>query len=1053
MKIGRLSDKYIPQDVENWVKNFWITNRIYEKIKEMDSKRGCEFRFVDGPPYANSDIPHIGHAWNKTLKDIVLRYKRMCGYRVFDKPGYDCHGLPIEVKVEEKLGIKFKKQIEEIGVERFIEECKKLVLRNASSMTKWFMELGVFMDWNNPYLTITNEYIEKGWFLIKKVDEEGLLKEEYKVVYWCPRCSTTLAEYEIEYREIEDPSIYVKLPVRGRSNWYLLIWTTTPWTLPANTFVMIKPSADYVAVDINGEILVLAKERLRKVLEEAGIGNYKVIHEIKGWDLVGLEYDHPLENIVPLQKKLREYHRVVASEEYVTLIEGTGLVHGAPGHGFEDFDVARKIGIEVIASPIDDEGRFTGEAGVYNGMKVREANDIIINDLKSRGALLYHGRIIHKYPVCWRCKTPVVMRATPQWVIKITYLKDKLLDEINKVNWLPKWGYDRIKYMIDNLQDWVISRQRYWGIPLPIWICPNGHKLVISSRDELVKYGGYIPVELHRPWIDRVKLTCPSCGLEMTRVSDVIDVWFDSGISFFALGQKGVDDSDYVLDFIVEGQDQFRGWFFSLLRAGVLYYGKAPYINVLAHGMVLDEKGREMHKSLGNYVGLDDVLKKFGRDTLRLAVVENTTWEDLRFSWRTLEEVERDLNIIWNTYVFASTYMSIDGFDPVENGIQKYLNDLRPEDRWIISRVNSLAKSVTEKLDKFYIHEAARMLHKFIIDDVSRWYIRLIRRRVWVEENTRDKFAAYATLYYVLYKWLIMASPFIPFITEKIYQIVFRQADPGLPESIHMHNWVRVDDELIDKNVEEEFEILRSLYEASASARMKAGVKLRQPIREVVIYTMRNDIRDIVFKYSDLISELTNAKRVVVKPLSELERIVKYSVKPEYRSLGPMYRDIAHELFKYIEENGDRIAREILEKGICVLEIKGVRVELTRNDVVITPIYVEGYSVVDTDWGSVAIDSRLTLDEISEGLARDIVRRIQVMRKELGLELTAKIKSYVFSSLENLQLIRKHVDYIMRETGSVELVLVESEDEFNKIEGYKKDWEINGEIYRIALVI
>lgn len=1052
--IGKLKGQYDPHKVEEWVKRFWDENQIYRLVKEKSDRSMLRFNFIDGPPYPSGDVPHIGTAWNKTLKDIVLRYKRMRGYNVFDRPGYDCHGLPIEVKVEQKLGVKVKREIEEkIGVDKFVNECKKLVFNNIKSLTKWFKELGVFMDWENPYLTLRDEYIEAGWWLIKKAAEQGLLDREERVVYWCPRCSTTLAEYEVEYKVLTDPSIYVKFPVRSREKEYLLIWTTTPWTLPANTFVMAHPDITYVRVRVGEEVYILAKPRLEKVMSEAGIKEYEVLEEFPGKKLEGLEYDHPLIDIVPLQEKLSKYHRVVMAPEFVTTTEGTGLVHGAPGHGMEDFTVAKKIGIDFIASPIDDEGRFTNVAGKYAGKKVREANPEIINDLKERGALLHASQITHKYPVCWRCKTPIVMRATKQWVLRVTKLKEKLINEAKKINWIPDWALDRMMHMLENLQDWVISRQRYWGTPLPIWECPEGHRIVVGSINELEKHGGKKPKELHRPWIDEVEIKCPICGRPMKRVPDVMDVWFDSAISFYAA--KGHPEKlrleDVILDFIVEGHDQIRGWFFSLLRAGVLGFQSKPYNTVLVHGFALDEHGREMHKSLGNYVGTDEAIERAGRDPLRFWVSQNTVWEDLRFSWRGIDEIRRDLGIAWNTFVFASTYMNLDKYDPLQHRIDDYKEFLRYEDKWLLSRINSIAKKITESLEKYYIHEAARELRKFIVEDVSHWYIRLIRPRVWVEENTPDKLAAYTVLYYVLEKWLRMMAPFTPFLAEKIYQEVFRKANPELPLSIHLLDWPSIDDEYIDEDLEKIMNVIREIYEAAAAARMKAGIKLRQPVKSLTVYTDRERIREVTRKYSGLLARLVNVRKVEAKQVAEIGKIVKYKVSPIYRVIGPLYRKLAKKVINYIMENQESIARDIIRKGEHTAYIEGQEIKLTKEQVLITPSYVEGYSVEEREWGSVAIDTRLSKEEIAEGLARDIIRRIQVMRKEINLPLDAKIETYIYAPRKHVELLKPYTEYIKNETRSEKLTYLDTPEQLEKIQGYIKEWEIQGEQYIIVI--
>ncbi len=1046
-KVGVVSDRYDPHKVEEHIKEYWSSNKIYEKIKKINTRLSQEFIFIDGPPYPSSDIPHVGTAWNKAIKDVILRYKRLRGFKVHDQPGYDCHGLPIEVTVEKSLGIKSKREIEEkVGVDKFIELCKSIVLKNVESMTFWFKELGVFMDWNKPYLTLKDSYIESGWKIIKKANELGLLTNEERVVYWCPRCSTTLAEYEVEYKELTDPSIYVKFPVRGKEKEYILIWTTTPWTLPANTFVMAHPDATYVKVRIGDEVLILAKERLENVLSEASIKEYEIIEEVKGKDLEGLEYDHPLTDLVPLQRKLSKYHKVILTSEFVTLTEGTGLVHAAPGHGFEDFIVAKEVGIELIASPVNDEGKFTEEAGKYQGLYVRDANKEIIRDLRRLGALLHASSITHRYPVCWRCKTPVVLRTREQWVLKISKLRNKLIEEVSKANWIPKWALDRIMAMLDNLQDWVLSRQRYWGTPLPIWICPNGHKLVIGSKNELVKYGGKVPKELHRPWVDEVVLKCPYCGLEMRRVPDVIDVWFDSGIAFFA---SDVKEGGVVADFITEGHDQTRGWFFSLLRAGVIAFGKVPYKNVLVHGFVLDERGREMHKSLGNYVGLDEALKKVGRDVFRLGVLQNTVWEDLRFSWKLFDDAKKDLSIAWNVFVFASTYMNLDNFDPKKEKLDNYLNYLRFEDKWILSRLNNLVIEVTKALDEYRVHDAIRLLRRFIVEDVSHWYIRLVRPRVWVEENTPDKLAVYTTLYEVLKSWLIMMAPFAPFFTEELYLRFIRPAEEDLPESIHMLSWPRIREEFLNKKVEEDMELIRKLFEATAAARMKAKIKLRQPVKSVIVYTNDEGIIRIIKDYRELLFNILNTKDIMIKKAEEVSEIVSYKVEPIYKSLGPKYRSLTKKIIAYIESNSDVVAKDIISKGYHGANVEGTAVRLTMDDVKVIPTQISGYAIQETRWGCVVIDTRLTDAEIAEGIARDVVRRIQTMRKELRLPMDAHIVVSMLVPEEHRKYVKSKLDYIAGEVRAKEIRIADSKEEL--IGDLIKEWKIEELKYVIAI--
>ncbi len=1051
-----LRGQYNPHEVESEIMKFWDSGRIYEIIKELESKRTKYFRFIDGPPYPSSGLPHVGTSWNKVLKDSILRYRRLRGYRVKDQPGYDCHGLPIEVAVEKRIGTRSKKDIEEkVGVDKFIELCKATVLENVKSMTYWFKSLGVFMDWDNPYLTLRDEYIEAGWWLIKKADEEGLLVNEKRVVYWCPRCSTTLAEYEVEYKELSDPSIYVKFRVVNSENEYLLIWTTTPWTLPANTFVMAHPDATYVKVKVGNEVLILAKDRLEAVMSEAGMSEYEVLSEFKGKELEGMKYEHPLREVVPVQEVLSKYHEVVLAPEFVTMTEGTGLVHAAPGHGFEDFIVAQRIEIGDIISPIDDEGRFTKEAGKYAGKYVKDANPDIIEDLRQAGALLHEGIIKHRYPICWRCKSPVVLRTREQWVLKITRMKKKLIEEVRKARWVPEWALNRIMNMLENLQDWVLSRQRYWGTPLPIWVCPNGHRLVIGSVDELLKYGGKKPKELHRPWIDEVVLKCPVCGKEMKRIPDVIDVWFDSGIAFYASEAhpgKIKNPEDVVADFITEGHDQTRGWFFSLLRAGVLGFGRVPYRTVLVHGFALDESGREMHKSLGNYIGTDEVLAKVGSDVFRFAVLQNTVWEDLRFSWKLLEEAKRDLSVAWNVFVFASTYMNLDGYDPTKHGIDQYLNHLRIEDRWLLSRLNTLIDEVTEAMEEYKVHDAVRALKRFIVEDVSHWYVRLIRPRVWVEENTPDKMAAYATLYHALKSWLIMAAPIIPFFTEKIYQEFIRPATPDAPPSIHMLEWPAPREELTDKELEQEMNAIREIAEVAAAARMKAKLKLRQPVKRVIIYTSNDNIVGIVRKHEELLRNLLNTREVLIKEPSEVKEVIQYKVEPKYSILGPKYRKLTKQIVDYVLKNQAEVAKDIITKGKHETKIGNTTIMLTPEELNIIPVQATGYAVQEASWGSLAIDTQLTEEEIADGLARDIIRRIQTMRKELNLPMNAYIEVTITPPEQHVKYIEKKLDYIANEVRAKEIRLTKQHPaSIPREKILTKKWEINGEIYTITI--
>ena len=1055
--VGQVEKQYRPLEIEEKILKFWKERKIYDKLREK-LKGKSKFYFLDGPPYPSSDVPHIGTAWNKAIKDTVIRYYRMKGFFVWDQPGYDTHGLPIEVAVEKKLGLKSKKEIvEKVGVSKFIEECKKLALTNASLMSARFERLGVSMNWKNPYYTLRPEYMESGWWLIRRVHEQGLLKKGVKVVWWCPRCETVLADYEVqEYRDLEDPSIFVKFPVEGCEKEYLLIWTTTPWTLPANMAVMAHPDLDYVKVEYNGEKLILAKARLKHVFEKLR-AEPVVLEEFKGTKLSGLKYIPPLLEEVDAQRKYRsdKTHRVVLSH-YVSPYEGTGLVHTAPGHGEEDFNVGLQYGLPIV-SPVDERGVFTSEAGKYAGLHVREANKVIIEDLRRKGLLLYEETIVHKYPVCWRCKTPLVLRATEQWYITVTKLKDKMLEEADKIVWVPEWAKERFKNWLKELRDWVISRQRYWGIPLPVWECSKCKNIFIPSSVEELKRMSVAKLELkdlHKPWIDEVKLKCPKCGGVMKRVPDVLDVWFDSGIAFYASlfypRNKELYEKLSPVDFIVEGHDQIAGWFFSLLRSGVLGFGKSPYIKVVVHGYMLDEKGREMHKSLGNYVSVDEVVENYGADTLRFWVLQNTIWEDVRFSWKKLDLAFRDLNILWNIFVFASTYMSLDKYDPTKWSIEKVKEWLKFEDKWVLSRINRLIRDVDDLMGKSLIHEALRKIRNFIVEDLSHWYIRLIRRRVWVEAENPDKIAAYTTLYYILKNLLLILAPLTPFITEELYQQFIKPAEPNLPESIHMMTWPSYNEEMIRDDIEEAMEYAKKVVEAAAAARMKAGIKIRQPLLELAIVTDDSKMFKYISSISDVLASQVNVKEVRVEPLEAISKYVRYKVKPIYSKLGPVLRKDMKKAIDIFEKQGNEIARNILSKGVYELRIDDKSYKITKDDVEIEEESIENYVLKNFEYGKVFLNVKIDEKVAAEGLARDIVRRIQFMRKELDLPVDAFINVIVKVPDEaSARMLSEWKNYVMEEVRAKSLVITPKEP--TKYEGYVKEWEIGEEKYVIAI--
>lgn len=944
-----MEPRYHPDATEKEIESYWKSGKIYSICrKKREGKK--PFFFVDGPPYTTGSI-HLGTAWNKIIKDCILRYKSMRGFRVLDRAGWDMHGLPIEVLVESKLGFQTKKDVENYGIDKFVMECKSFALKHKESMTSQFQRLGAWLEWENAYETIAKEYIEAIWWTLKKAYEKGLLEEGLRVVNWCPRCETALAEAEVEYIDTVDPSIYVKFPV-GRKK-FILIWTTTPWTIPSNVAVAVHREHEYVEVKSGEETFILSSGLADEIFKKAGVG-YEIVSRSRGKQLEGMKYSHPLEDEVPHQKKISH---LVYSAGWVTLEEGTGCVHIAPAFGEEDFALGKEKNLPVFC-PVGHDGRFTSEGGKYEGINVRKANKSVISDLREKNLLFLEEKVSHRYGHCWRCKTPIIFLATEQWFVKISEIKKEMLVEAEKVKWYPEWaGSSRFADWVSQAKDWCISRQRYWGTPLPIWKCECGRREVIGKVEELEKRTGKKIADLHLPHIDEVLLQC-ECGRKMRRVPDVFDVWFDSAVASWATlnfpeSEEGL--RYWPADFITEGHDQTRGWFYSQLGASMIAFGVAPYRSVLMHGFTLDEYGRKMSKSLGNVVDPEDVIKKYGADTLRFYILSaNAPWDDLRFSWKEAENTFRLLNICWNAYRFAVSYMELDSYSPEKRG------SLRIEDRWILSRVQSLVREVTEKMEKYELHSAARALEKFIIQDLSRWYIPLTRKRTWIEYDAEDKTGAYFTLYHSLLQLSKLLAPFIPFLAEKLYNSL-----PATEESVHLSEWPSPT-EWEDPELEKRMGVARKCVEAVLKVRQSAGRKLRWPLKKVAVVSSI-DIKDM----EGIIKEQSNSKDVVF----------------------------------------DRI---------------------------------EGEKVVITnfDYGEIWVD--LTLDEEieAEAYARELIRRIQAMRKELELDMEERIKYGIQMSERIERILEPWISHISKEVRG---------ERREGVSGYIKEWEIDGVKVKIGI--
>ncbi len=1026
--IREVNSRYDSQEVEKKVMEFWKSIDAYGLTRNHRSKGGL-FYFLDGPPYTTGRI-HLGTAWNKIIKDVILRYKSMKGFHVLDRAGWDMHGLPIEVKVEGSLGFRTKKEIEEYGMDRFIAECKRFALDSKDQMTLQFKRLGAWLDWIEPYMTITDEYIEAEWWTLKRAYERGLLERGKRVVNWCPRCETALADSEVEYWDERHPSIYVKFPLVGEDT-FIVIWTTTPWTIPSNQAIAIHPDFDYSKIRCKNEILIMASELVEHVLKKKDYEDYEILDTMQGIDLVGTRYGHVLDDIVPYQKKLD--HEIYAAD-FVSLdisseAENTGCVHIAPGHGLDDFLLGTEHHLPIFC-PVGPNGFFTADAGIYANKYVFDANQQVIKDLDERGALLAKGEITHRYGHCWRCDTPIIYLATEQWFIKVSELREQMIEAIDRIGWYPEWaGSARFMDWILSARDWCISRQRYWGTPLPIWMCECGSIEVIGNIKELKERARAPLLEIHRPQIDKIKLRC-RCGKTMYRVKDVFDVWFDSSVASWAtLGFP--NDAEkfkkwWPADFITEGHDQTRGWFYSQLGSSMVAFDKAPYKSVLMHGFTLDEVGRKMSKSLGNVVAPEEVIEKYGADALRFYVLSaNAPWEDLRFSWEEVQNVHRMLNILWNVYRFPLPYMRLDNFDPYTGSfdfdfIERHL---RPEDRWILSRANSLIKSVDKMMKDYELHRATRLLQKFILDDLSRWYVQLIRPRTWTEADNPDKLAAYWVIYKVLSQITKLIAPFTPFITEEIYQNLVLGTNAKAMPTIHMCDWPSPKEGLIDVELEANMDIARDVVEVVHRARQKAKRKLRWPVKHIIISPSDEKIIDSVKHLKKVIMEQANTKKITLLNVGERFDEISLQVIPDLSVIGPKFKANAEEVVAALKEvDGKKLKKEI-EKGYK-LKLSDKVFKITKDMIHLEEMIPEHISAADFSLGKIYVDVSLTDDIRAEGYARDIVRRIQNMRRELDLAVEDKIDLFVQVKDEHLaDLIDSWRDFISNEVRAKKLEL------------------------------
>ena len=1009
--MDEVDDQYTPAEVEAAVGAYWDDADAYEATKAAHADDPAFF-FVDGPPYTSGQM-HLGTAWNKTLKDAIIRYKRMTGHRVTDRPGYDMHGLPIEVKVEEELGFDTKRDIEEYGIEPFIDECKEFAVRNREAMDEDFQSIGVWMDFENPYETITPEYMEAAWWAFQQVDERGLVEEGKRSVNYCPRCQTAIAANEVEYDEITSPSIYVNFPLSDREG-SLVVWTTTPWTIPANTFVAVDGDMTYQAVRAEtgerSEVLYIAEPCVEDVLKQGRYEDYEVVDEYTGEELVGWTYDHPLAD------HLAEYADFEGAGEVYTAdyveADRTGLVHSAPGHGQEDFARGEELGLDVFV-PVDGRGEFTDVAGDYAGTFVRDANDDIIADLDDAGALLSSGTHEHRYGHCWRCDTDIIFLATDQWFITVTDIKEDLLENIGESEWYPQWARDnRFRDFVSDAPDWNVSRQRYWGIPLPIWQADDGDRIVVGTRAELARRVDQdidpAEIDLHRPSVD--PLTITEDGTTYERVPDVFDVWIDSSVATWGTLDYPESTDAYEelwpADFIVEAHDQTRGWFWSQLGMSTAATGKTPYEQVMMHGFVNDEDGRKMSKSRGNIVTPEEAIERAGRDPLRAYLLSHDQQgADLSFEWDGLVDTESTLNIFWNVFRFPLPYMDLDGYDPAAADLGD--GDLTVVDEWVLSRLQSVEAEAREALEEFRVSDGLNAVLSFLTEDVSRFYVKAIRERMWEEADSDSKRGAYATLATVLDESIRLLAPFIPYLTEQMYQHL-----DGSAPSVHALSYPEADADLRDGDLERRMSVLRDVEEAAANARQQGGRKLRWPVQRVVVATDDDAVADGVESLSDLLSERVNARSIEV--VSEFDELVERAV-PEMSVIGPAFGADAQRVMDKVEGK----TRAELGDGV---EVDGDVHELTDEMVSYEAEPPEHVSAAAFDGGTVYVDTELTDDIEAEGYARDVVRRIQEMRKRLDLDVEREIHTAVDVADDRVAgFVDRHREYVASETRSREL--------------------------------
>ena len=1032
---------------EKKVEKFWEDENIFEKsIAEREGDK--PYVFYDGPPTANGK-PHIGHVLTRVIKDMIPRYRTMKGYMVPRKAGWDTHGLPVELEVEKLLGLDGKEQIEQYGLEPFIEHCKESVWKYKGMWEDFSKTVGFWADMEHPYVTYDNNFIESEWWALKKIYEKGLLYKGFKIVPYCPRCGTPLSSHEVAqgYKNVKERSAVVRFRVAGEDA-YFLAWTTTPWTLPSNVALCVNPEETYCKVKAaDGYTYYMAKALLDKVLGKLATEDkpaYEIIDEYKGSELEYKEYEPLFDFVKPVCEKQNKKGHYITCDTYVTMTDGTGIVHIAPAFGEDDAKVGRRYDLPFVQF-VDGKGNLTEETP-YAGIFVKKADPLVLKDLDEKGLLFDAPKFEHDYPYCWRCDTPLIYYARESWFIKMTDVRDDLIRNNDTINWIPESiGKGRFGDWLKNVQDWGISRNRYWGTPLNIWQCECGHMHSVGSIAELKEMSDNCPdnIELHRPYIDAVTIKCPHCGKQMHRVPEVIDCWFDSGSMPFAqhhypFENKELFESQFPADFISEAVDQTRGWFYSLLAISTLIFNKAPYKNVIVLGHVQDENGQKMSKSKGNAVDPFEALEKFGADAIRWYFYTNSApWLPNRFHDKAVTEGQRKfMGTLWNTYAFYVLYANIDEFDPTKYSLENC--KLTVMDKWLLSKLNSMVKAVDDNLNNYHIPEAARALQEFV-DDMSNWYVRRGRERYWVQGLPEDKIAAYMTLYTALVTTAKAAAPMIPFMTESIYQNLVRSVDKSAPESIHLCAFPTADEKAIDKELEDKMDKVLEIVVLGRAARNGSSLKNRQPL--ATMYVKLDGELDSF--YTDIIRDELNIKNVSFT--DKVDDFVTYQFKPQLKTVGPKFGKQLNEIRTALSElDGTAAKKELDKNGKLVLSLPSGEVTLETEDLLIEAKQKDGFYTVSDRGITVAIDTTLTKELIEEGFVRELISKIQTMRKEAGFNVTDHIKVTVSGSERVTDIaVLKKADI----AGDTLADSVEPAD----AAGYTKDWDINGEKVTIGV--